>query len=114
MIGETAVVPVVRMRVEHPPERFIDDSDGAPIEQILPDGSRFDKIDVKRTDDKIEVRAHDEGADHTVEITASINEELYRGVTIDGPQRPRDVDEDIRDVLHLVGYTAVDDGTKAY
>jgi len=94
------------MKLEEP-TRSIDDS-GNPIEEMRVSGSRFDKIAIKRLDEGIEVRAHDEGRDAVIEFTANLAEELYKGVAIDGVERRRDIDDDLQDALHAVGYALID------
>lgn len=101
------------MQVNTPPQRFVDESDGQPIEEIEPAGSRFGTIAVKRLDDGIEVRAIERGTEQVHEFHAQLTEQLYRGVSVDGIPR-RDIDEDILDTLQLLGYTAVDDEIKTY
>jgi len=94
------------MRLESPTRSI--DSDGNPIEEIEVLRSRFDRIAIKRTDGGVEVRAHDESVDAVVEFEAALTDERYKGVSIVGPQRRRDVDDDLQDALHAVGYALVD------
>ena len=101
------------MIVTQPPKRFLDEDDGSPIESIEPEGSRFEQIDVKRTDDGVEVRAKEAGTGEVTEIQAPLTEQMFRGVSADG-DRPREIDDDIRDALSLVGYALVDDQIKGY
>jgi hypothetical protein len=102
------------MNVETHPERFLDKSDDRPIDEIIPSGSRFDTIAVKRLDDGVEVRAHDTTSDDVVTFTASITDQLFRGVSVDGPQRRRDIDDDLQDALALLGYAVSDPDIKDY
>lgn len=101
------------MIVQHPPDRLIDESDGSPIESIQPTGSRFERIDIKRRDDTVIVRAQEGGTDTVIEFEAELIEQLFRGVDVKGKRR-RDVDDDIQDALQLVGYSIVDRDTRAY
>jgi hypothetical protein len=101
------------MIVQHPPDRLIDQSDGSPIESIKPTGSRFERIDIKRRNDTIVVRAKEGGTDNVVEFEMELIEQLFRGVDVKGKRR-RDVDDDIQDALQLVGYSIVDRDTQAY
>lgn len=88
-------------------ERFLD-QDGQPIEELTLEGSRFDAVAVKRLDEGIEVRAIDEEHEYVVEFETRLTETLFKGVQHpdNGPQR-RDIDDDIQDAIHTVGYTLV-------
>lgn len=102
------------MQVSTSPERFVDEADGFPIEQIRPEGSRFEVVNIKRRDEDIEVRARDGVSEDVVEFTASLTDQLHRGVNVDGPQRRRDIDDDLQDLLHIIGYTVVDTDVKRF
>jgi hypothetical protein len=101
---------VTTMNVISGPERYIDQDDN-PITEHQLDDSRYSVIGIKRdtNDDVIVVRARDSETDRILTFEATPTEELYRGITIDGPERPRDVDEDIRTVIKQSGYVLVDD-----
>ncbi len=100
---------VTTMNVISGPERYIDQDDN-PITEHQLDDSRYSVIGIKRdnNDDVIVVRARDSETDRILTFKATPTEELYRGITIDGPERPRDVDEDIRTVIKQSGYVLVD------
>lgn len=102
------------MKVTNPPQKLIDESDGQPVEEINPDGSRFEKIAVKELDDGVEVRARERGTDEVTAFVAESTDELYGGVSVEGTDRRRDIDDDVQDALQLVGYTLVDESVKAY
>ncbi|MDB9247502.1 hypothetical protein PN419_00575 [Halorubrum ezzemoulense] len=101
------------MNVTEPPSRFVDESDGQPIEEVNPVGSRYETVAVKRLDDGIEIRAIEHGTEEVNEYQASLTEQLFQGVSIDGKGR-RNIDDDIQDILHLLGFTLVDDSVKTY
>ena len=101
------------MIVNNPPQRFVD-SEENPIESIKPEGSRYEQIDIKRMDDTIEMRAKEAGTDRVTEFTATLTDQMFRGVTEDDGRRPREMEQDLRDALRLVGYTLVDRQVKGY
>lgn len=101
------------MRITTQPERFIDNDDGEPITEVYPEGSRFDAMSVKQTDEGIEIRAHDQTSDEVIEVQAELTEELYRGVEVENTRR-RDVTEDIQDLCQIVGYTLIDPAVESY
>jgi hypothetical protein len=100
---------VTQMNVLSGPERYVDQDDN-PITEHQLDDSRYSVIGIKRTSDNntIEVRARDDETDRILTFEASLTEELYKGVSINGPEQPRDVDEDIRTVIKRSGYVLVD------
>jgi hypothetical protein len=99
------------MRVTQQPQRFIDEQDGQPIEEIEPEGSRFKSIAIKRLDDGIEVRALEHGTENVVEVTAELTEQRYRGVEV---ADDTSVDDDLEDAMELFGYTLIDKAVKSY
>ena len=101
------------MRVAEQPKRLID-SDGEPITEFEPGGSRYETIAIKESEGELLVRASDQISEETVEFSVSLRSEMYRGVTVEDADRRRDVPDDILDALHLVGFTAVDLNTKQY
>ena len=101
------------MNIDTAPQRFIDEEDGQPIEEVDPKGSRFNSIAVKRLDDSIEVRAQEHGTDDVIEFRADLTEQLFRGVAVEGIPR-REIHGDIQDVLTLLGYVFVDKTIKEY
>jgi hypothetical protein len=98
------------MQITSGPERYVDQEDN-PITENQLDDSQYSVIGIKRTsdDDTIEVRAREDETDRILTFEASLTQELYKGVSIDGPEQPRDVDEDIRTVIKRSGYVLVDD-----
>lgn len=98
------------MQITSGPERYVDQEDN-PITEHQLDDSQYSVIGIKRTSDDgtIEVRARDDETDRILTFEASLTEELYKGVSINGPEQPRDVDEDIRTVIKRSGYVLVDD-----
>lgn len=100
------------MLVNQPPERFVDTSDDQPIESIRPEGSRYARIDIKRLDDGVHVKAQEHNGAVT-ELTADTTDQMYCGVDISGKRR-RDIDDDIQDALQLLGYCVVDRNTRQY
>ena len=109
----TPVLHVVQMIVNDPPQRFVDSNDN-PIESIEPEGSRYEQIDIKKTDDEIEVRAKEAGTDRVTEFTATLTDQMFRGVELDDGRRPHELDEDFRAILQMVGYQVVDRHIKGY
>lgn len=101
------------VEIPEPPERYIDDTDGAPIEYVEPKNSRFDGIGIKQRDNEIEVRAYDQSSDRVIEFTAELTNKQWRGVTVDRGRR-REIDDDIQDVLTVVGYALIDDDIESY
>lgn len=101
------------MIVNDPPERFVD-PDGNPIESIKPEGSRYEQIDIKKTDDEVVVKAKAAGTDEIAEFSATLTGQMFRGVKLDDGRRPRELDEDFRTVLQMVGYQVVDRQIKGY
>lgn len=101
------------MIVNDPPQRFVDSNDN-PIESIEPEGSRYEQIDIKKTDDEIEVRAKEAGTDRVTEFTATLTDQMFRGVELDDGRRPHELDEDFRAILQMVGYQVVDRHIKGY
>lgn len=95
------------MKVTTPPEQCIDEADGAPVKYIEPDNSRFESIVIKQLADSIEVKAKDANTGRMTEFTATVRDSKLRSVTVDDGRR-RDIDDDLQDVLTLVGYTLVD------
>lgn len=98
------------MQITSGPERYVDQEDN-PITENQLDDSQYSVIGIKRTSDDgtIEVRARDDETDRILTFEASLTEELYKGVSINGPEQPRDVDEDIRTIIKRSGYVLVDD-----
>jgi hypothetical protein len=98
------------MQITSGPERYVDQEDN-PITENQLDDSQYSVIGIKRAsdDDTIEVRAREDETDRILTFEASLTQELYKGVSIDGPEQPRDVDEDIRTVIKRSGYVLVDD-----
>lgn len=101
------------MIVNDPPQRFVDSEDN-PIESIEPEGSRYEQIDIKRTDDGIVVKAKEAGTDRITEFSATMTDQMFRGVELDDGRRPRELDEDFRAILKMVGYQVVDRQIKGY
>ena len=101
------------MKVTKPPKRFVDEEDGQTVEEVDPDGSRFESIAVKRLEDSIEIKAKKHGTEDVTEFRAELTDELFRGVTVEGIPR-RQIDDDIQDVLTLLGYAFVDKTIKEY
>ena len=101
------------MKVTNTPKRLVDKEDGQAIEEVDPDGSRFESIAVKRHEDSIEVKAKEHGTEDVTEFRAELTDELFRGVTVEGIPR-RQIDDDIQDVLTLLGYAFVDKTIKGY
>lgn len=102
------------MRVTAPPDRFIDEQDGQPIKQLEPEGSRYEQIAIKRLDDGVEIRAKEVGVEEPITLQATLNDQMFRGVTLDDDTRRRDLDDDLLDALHLVGYCLIDESTRGY
>jgi|APHM01.1.fsa_nt_gi hypothetical protein len=92
------------------PDRFVD-SDGNPINEHRLDDSQYSVIGVKRivNSDTVEIRARNDDTDTILTIQAKLTDELYKGIEIDGPELPSDVDEDIRALVNESGYCLVDD-----
>lgn len=101
------------MRVTQPPSQFIDESDGQLIEEVSPVGSRYEVIAVKQLDDGIEVRAIEDGTDRINEFRAALTDQRFRGVAVEDLSR-RDIDDDIQDIVHMLGYTLIDKSIKSY
>lgn len=102
------------MHLSQPPDRLIDRDDGQPIEQLSPQGSRYDTIAIKRGDNGVEVRAKEAGTDEVVEIETDLSDQMYRGVTTSDGTRRRDIDDDILDALHQAGYAIIDPSVQRY
>lgn len=102
------------MQVKKPPTRFVDKKDGNPIEQFKPQGSRYEVIEIKRTDDGVHIKTQEAGTDKVDEFIASLTDQMYRGVSPDDGTRRRDIDDDVLDALHQAGYVTIDQSVKRY
>lgn len=100
------------MKAPNPPERY-DDEDGRPVEEIRPKGSRFEWIEVKRFNDRVELRAELKEREEIIELNCSFRDELYRGLENESGEA-RDVDDDLRDALNLVGFSVVSTDSKEF
>ena len=96
------------MQLLESPASFVDQDDNRLAEMKL-ERSRFDVVAVKELDRAIEVRAHDPVSDSTQELRLPLTDERFKGVTLDSPMLPRDIDDDIRDALNVVGHAVVTD-----
>jgi len=82
--------------------------DGDPIEELTVEGSRFDRVSIRLTDDSVVVRARQVGTDTIVEERfEKVPDKLFKPVTHVTKAR-RDVDDDIQDALASIGYATVD------
>lgn len=101
------------MKVTQPPSQFIDESDGNQIFEVSPLGSRYEVIAVKQLNNGIEVRAIEHGTEREVEFRATPTNQSFDGVTVDSKEQ-RNIDDDIQNVLHMLGYAVVDENFKSY
>jgi hypothetical protein len=105
----------LRMEVQSPPTKFVDQEDGQPIRSVEPVGSRYQEIAVKKLKDGgVEIRAVEHGTEEITEFQATLTDEMYRGVDLQHETRRRTLDNDIEDVLQLLGYTVTDPRAKGY
>ena len=95
------------MHIDDTPERLIDQTDGEPVERIYPKASRFEQIEVKAGENEVIVKAQEVGTEDITTVEFPMVQKLFRGVIPEDGRR-RDVDDDILDVLHLVGYCVND------
>ena len=102
------------MEVQSPPTRLVHEKDGNPIRSVEPVSSRYEKIAVKKLDGCIEIKALERGTEEITDFRVELTDELYRGVAIEEDPQRRALDDDLEDVLHLLGYTTVDTETKQY
>lgn len=102
------------MQVIDPPQRYIDKETDDPIEQIKPQGSRFEKIEVQQSEDKLTIMALESADNEVHEYEAPIVEKMLRGVRVRGTPRRRDMAEDLQDALELLGYTVLDTQIQQY
>lgn len=101
------------MYVTNPPARLIDEEDGHPIEQLTPHASRFGQIEIKKQNNALTIRAHDDSTNEILEFNGELTNQTLRGITITGGRR-RDIDDDVLDALQLLGYTVIDPATQHY
>jgi len=83
-------------------------ADGDPVEELTLDGSRFDRISIRLSDDEMTVRASEVGTDTVVEVEfEKVPNKLFKPVVPSDGAR-RDVSDDIQDALASIGYAPVD------
>jgi len=103
------------MYVGSQPERFL--VDGDPVTQLTVEDSRFERVAVRRLDDGIEVRAEDSERDEIIELQAQLTDKLYKGIELTDsgyPSRRRHIEDDLHEIIQLVGYTLVEDDVARY
>lgn len=101
------------MKLTQPPAQFIHKSDGNRIFEVSPLGSRYGVISVKELDNQIKVRTIEDGTEQMDEFCATLTNQSLRGVDPEYRER-REIDDDIQDLLHILGYTVVDQDVRSY
>lgn len=88
-------------------QRFLDEN-GNPIEEYELSGSRYSTIAVRKHDDGVEIRALDASTGEVTTLEASLLRTALKGLELEDGRRPRDIDEDLRSILHQQRFAFVD------